>query len=152
MKKMSFVARFYEEEPIRFRCEACGACCHEWEGLVFIFKEEIAQMAGHLGVTERAFTKRYVSRTREGEHYLRLTDENACIFLEEDWRCRVHEVKPVLCRNFPVWDTVVYSKTDYERYLGLCLGLGQGERIPLKEIRRRLKENEKGPTPEDDRK
>ena len=85
-----------------FRCVGCGACCRIKDGIVRVGEEEIARIAEFLGMKEEEFIERetLVAPDRKGL-MLRSREDGACVWLTEENRCRIHEVKPDKCRTFP---------------------------------------------------
>ena len=93
-------------------CGTCGFCCKFGGG--FVLKEEVQKISDFLGITEKEFTEKYLTKSeRFNTTLLRIrsekTDKNygPCIFLDERKGCLIHEVKPLYCK------------------LGTCKGNGQ---------------------------
>ena len=86
--------------PVFLECDRCTACCR-WPGQVKLSTGEIEAIAAHLGIGEGEFIQRY-ARLNASRTGLALQDrpDGACIFLEGD-NCRVQQVKPQQCRDFP---------------------------------------------------
>lgn len=97
------VQRAVEEE---FECHRCGNCC-KGEGAVAITTAEAKRMADHLGQALKPFLKQYTIRVSRGLWWLldQPGEEQWCVFLTRDETglhgCRVNEVKPEQCRDFP---------------------------------------------------
>jgi Fe-S-cluster containining protein len=85
---------------VRYLCQRCTACCR-LPGDVRLDDDEIAGIAGFLGLGEVEFINRY-TRLRSDRRGLSLVerDDHSCIMLDGD-ACRIHEVKPRQCRGFP---------------------------------------------------
>lgn len=85
-----------------FACRSCGNCCRG-EGQVFVSRERAVAIAGFLGLALSAFRELYTREDVPGGHLLRdrSADDDACIFLDDENRCRIHPVKPDQCRTFP---------------------------------------------------
>jgi Fe-S-cluster containining protein len=83
-----------------FKCTGCGECCR-WSGSVLLTESDIAQMAGHLELSEQEFIDRH-TRLAPNRIQLALLDntDGNCSFLNGD-RCSVYEVRPEQCRTFP---------------------------------------------------
>lgn len=83
-----------------YQCQRCTRCCR-WPGDVKVSDAEIESIAAFLGMSVEDFIARY-TRLRADRRGLSLTDhpDHSCIFL--DGRdCRINEVKPQQCRDFP---------------------------------------------------
>jgi uncharacterized protein len=91
-------------------------------------------MAAFLGMTERAFERKYVYRTR---HLLRLRKPPAsqCHFLTDNG-CALHPAKPVQCRAFPFWPESVESRAAWRQLKSYCPGVGKGEVVPVEAVQR----------------
>jgi Fe-S-cluster containining protein len=88
--------------PVLHECRQCGACCR-WPGPVRLAEEEINRLAVALGLTPEQFIADYTRLTtdRRGLTLIEQTG-GACILLQESGGCRVHDVKPQQCRDFPL--------------------------------------------------
>jgi hypothetical protein len=81
-----------------FECQQCGDCC-QGKGGILVRPEEAEEMAAHLKVSLEEFSRRYLEVFSLG---VRLATENGgCVFLGEGNHCRVHPVKPFICRQWP---------------------------------------------------
>lgn len=98
---------------MKFECARCGNCCR-WEGCVKVNDGEIDAIAEFLGMDVNDFLETYTC-LRPDRTGLSLTEaENgSCIFFEDgDFpRCRINEVKPQQCRDFPLkWNFPGWQK------------------------------------------
>lgn len=84
-----------------FECVKCGCCCR-WPGPVRVSESEISAIAGFLNIDETDFISRFTRLTadRRGLSLLEKTDAS-CLYLSDDNRCLIQEVKPRQCRDFP---------------------------------------------------
>ena len=80
-----------------FQCQQCGDCC-AGRGGIFVRPEEVAAMAAFLDLEEPEFSRRYVESSPLGNR-LGIA-AGVCVFMEDN-RCRVHPVKPFICRQWP---------------------------------------------------
>jgi Fe-S-cluster containining protein len=127
--------------PVFFDCQRCTACCR-WPGQVRVDDREIARMAEQIGVSESVFIQRY-TRIRRDRSGLALVDKanGECVFLDGN-ACRVQEVKPQQCRDFPnVWRAPEghpecqaiprrVSETEYIRLVAAATGRAEQE-VPI---------------------
>jgi len=78
-------------------CLQCGACCRE--NSVQLDSEDIERF-------ERAdrseLARMPYARRRDGKLTLRLTKERRCRLLGPDNRCGIYEIRPEMCRVFPM--------------------------------------------------
>lgn len=85
-----------------FRCVRCGNCCR-WAGYVKLTDPEIVAIAEYLGVSVAEFTARF-TKLAGNRRFLSLIEklDGTCIFFEEEPAgCRINQVKPQQCRDFP---------------------------------------------------
>ena len=121
-------------DGIRFECRGSGHCCHARGayGYVYLTLEDRARLAGHLGLSTAAFTRRHCAKT-EGILHLK-HPELDCAFLEEN-RCRVYEARPTQCRTWPFWPENMKAKVWQAEVAPTCPGIGRGRRWSREEIR-----------------
>jgi uncharacterized protein len=78
-------------------CLACGACCRE--NSVHLDSADIRRFER----ADRAeLTRMPYARRRDGKLTLRLTKERRCRLLGRDNRCGIYEIRPEMCRVFPM--------------------------------------------------
>ena len=106
-----------EEDLSRFECIGCGACCRIPNGIVRVGEDEISRIAGFLGMDEGEFISNEtdVAPDRRGL-ILKSREDGSCVYLSEDNRCMIHNVKPDKCRSFP------YEWVNNDSY-EVCAGL-----------------------------
>ena len=80
----------------RISCLECANCCRTTPAL--LTEKDIKRIATYLGIPAYQFRRRYVLRDLNGELCFRKVP---CVFLEEDNRCAVYEVRPASCRDYP---------------------------------------------------
>jgi Fe-S-cluster containining protein len=77
-------------------------------------------MAALLDMSPEEFSTRYVEVSSQGP---RLATANGfCIFLQ-DHRCRVHPVKPFICRQWPFLPALLVDAEELEQAKGACPGI-----------------------------
>lgn len=92
---------------MEFECIQCGKCCR-WPGFVWLTNEDIERLSENLSNGDIIdFTDTYVSydgpRSTEKRPVLRNkpgTEE--CVFLGNDNRCTIHDIKPEQCKKYPL--------------------------------------------------
>jgi Fe-S-cluster containining protein len=95
---------------------------------VFLSQEDLDSLAAAQGMKPGEFTEtwcRWVSLGR-GE-YLSLKEKANydCVFWKEG--CLVYPSRPLQCRTFPFWDSIVCSAAAWEKAGLGCPGMGRGE-------------------------
>jgi Fe-S-cluster containining protein len=106
------------ESPV-FHCQQCGDCC-AGRGGIFVKPEEVAAMAAYLELGEEEFCVRYLEPSSLGA---RLAITNGVCVLADDNRCRVHPVKPFICRQWPYLPALLIDEEEFEAAKGACPGL-----------------------------
>lgn len=85
----------------RYSCHGCGNCCRDFT--VQLREEDLGKLR------EQRWEERLgepVTVEFRGRTFLRQRDDGACIFWQQDGRCRIHaehgfEAKPIACQLFP---------------------------------------------------
>jgi len=123
-------------ESFRFSCTGCGQCC-TGPGDYYIEVSEVEQrrIREHLGVSWSWFRRRYVFRYDDEVESLAMEKGGACVFLDNNKRCRIYPVRPAQCRSYPYWPELLGSRRAWQREARRCEGIGQGPVIPLARIR-----------------
>jgi len=105
-----------------FDCRQCGDCC-QGRGGIFVRPEEVEEMAALLKMSPEEFYARFVEVSSQGPH---LTTVNGfCVFLEDN-HCRVHPVKPFICRQWPFLPALLVDPEELEGAKGACPGIDPG--------------------------
>ncbi len=114
---------------VRFTCQSgCINCCQQ-EGRVYITETDLVRAAKFLGMSAKAFEKKYVYRTRH-EMRLRKPPKKQCSFLREHG-CSIHPAKPTQCRTFPFWPELVENPVAWKWVGSYCPGVGKGPLIQI---------------------
>jgi Fe-S-cluster containining protein len=123
---------FYAE-GLRFSCTRCSACCRYGPGVVFLSEKDAGLLAIKLEMGYTDFVETYCrwipvdmagTVSGEGRERLSLKERSNydCIFWNNG--CSVYEARPLQCRTFPFWKSVLASPDIWE---GLdCPGAGKG--------------------------
>ncbi len=116
-------------DALRFTCiGGCTNCCNQ-RGFVYLTEADLKRAAAFVGMTARAFERRYVYRTK---HLLRLRKPRGsqCPFLVEKG-CTIHPAKPTQCRAFPFWPELVGDRAAWKEASGYCPGIGRGRLVSI---------------------
>lgn len=123
---------FYKEpfyrKGLRFSCTRCSACCRYESGFVFLSKKDVLILAVTLQMEYNKVIEtycRWVPGTR-GEERLSLkeTTDYDCIFWQNG--CSVYKGRPLQCRTFPFWPSILVSPDAWNRAAASCPGMGTG--------------------------
>ncbi len=108
------------DKPPVFHCRQCGDCC-AGRGGIHVRPQEVEAMAAHLSMPVEEFRRNFVEASLTGP---RLTVANGvCIFLQEGNNCRVHPVKPSICRQWPFLPALLVEADELEYAKGACPGI-----------------------------
>jgi Fe-S-cluster containining protein len=131
---------FYTE-GLRFTCKRCSSCCRYESGYVFLSREDLEALAAAQGMGQEEFVEtwcRWVSFGQKTE-YLSLKEkaDYDCIFWKDG--CLVYSSRPLQCRTFPFWDSVVSSPEAWGKTGRECPGIEEGELHSMARIETCLK-------------
>ncbi|MDR1506928.1 MAG: YkgJ family cysteine cluster protein [Treponema sp.] len=110
MKKAPFYAR-----GLRFSCTRCSSCCRYEAGFVFLSRKDAEVLAKELKLEYTAFVKtfcRWVPVPGGVQLSLKEKADFDCIFWENG--CKVYGSRPLQCRSFPFWESIVLSETGWK--------------------------------------
>jgi uncharacterized protein len=120
-------------DGVRFTCQpGCIACCDQ-DGMVYLTESDLVRAANFVGMTPKAFEKKYVYRTSHQMRF-RKPREKQCPFLNTDEGhrgCSIHPAKPTQCRTFPFWPELVENPISWKATGRYCPGIGKGELIQI---------------------
>lgn len=112
-----------------FRCTRCGDCCRGYGG-TYVGREDIAAIARFLGMDPAGFVERFCAMSG-GRYLLAQGPEGYCIFW--DTVCRIHPVKPRMCRRWPFIESVVRDVSNWKIMAAACPGMRTD--VPLDRVR-----------------
>ena len=122
------MSEWYAEDGLRFGCTRCGHCCTGSPGFVWISPAEVNTISRYLSLAPAKFTKRY-ARLVNGN--LSLVEKPGttgdCVFLTDDNRCAIQDVKPRQCLIFPFWPRLLVSREKWEQGTAQCPGSGAAD-------------------------
>ena len=102
-----------------FRCTLCGDCCRGYGG-TYVSREDIAAIARFLAIDPAVFIDRFC-RMSGGRYLLAQGADGYCIFW--DTVCRIHPVKPRMCRRWPFIESVVRDAFNWKIMAAACPGM-----------------------------
>ena len=102
-----------------FECHMCGDCCRGYGG-TYVSLSDIRAIAAYLKIDPADFKERYCRRS--GSRYvIAQADNGYCIFWDQ--LCRIHPVKPRMCRNWPFIDAVLKDVANWRIMGASCPGI-----------------------------
>lgn len=84
---------------------------------------ELTAMAALLGLAAEDFSARYLITTPLGPQ---LASRDGSCIMQEGALCRVHPVKPKICREWPFLPALLNHADEFEAAKGACPGLAGG--------------------------
>lgn len=130
---------FYDD-GLCFECQRCLYCCSSEPGYVFLSDEDITNAHNVLDMTREEFLGLYCRYVDYGSYYLVSLKEKRnydCVFLTPNG-CSIYSGRPLQCRTYPFWSSVVESRENWESEKRSCLGIGKGRKISKEEIEAEL--------------
>jgi len=109
-----------DKSPV-FHCRQCGDCC-AGRGGIHVRPQEVEAMAAHLSMSREEFSRNFVEASAMGPR-LTVAANGSCIFLQEGNNCRVHPVKPFICRQWPFLPVLLVEADELEYAKGACPGI-----------------------------
>jgi Fe-S-cluster containining protein len=131
---------FYTD-GLRFSCTRCSSCCRYESGYVFLSRKDLDILSAALDTVPEDFIKiwcRWVWLGGETE-YLSLKEKlnYDCVFWKDG--CTVYQSRPLQCRTFPFWESILVSSAAWEGASRECPGMGHGELYDMARIEERLR-------------
>ena len=131
MVKMQKNDHFYAQ-GLRFSCKRCSTCCRFEAGFVFLSRKDTSLLAAALNMKYNEFLDAYCRwvPVGEGKKHLSLNEKPNydCIFWGSGQSdgCLVYENRPLQCRLFPFWPSVLCSENSWQMTARDCPGMDQG--------------------------
>ncbi len=131
-------------DGLQFTCTSCGHCCRYEPGYVFLSDDDVETLSNHLKITDKVFLANYCRIVNLGiTNRLSLTekDNNDCIFWSDG--CTVYRARPLQCRTYPFWPSIMGAPENWERESLECPGINRGKKHSAREIRREIRKRER---------
>ena len=139
-------------DGLKFTCTQCGNCCTGPSGYVWISDVEVNRLAEFLKLTPREVRGRYCRKvgTRWTLRERRAANgDYDCVFLTEGATggpkrrelaageaipmkkrgCSIYPVRPLQCRTWPFWQSLLASEEMWKGASRRCPGLDRGSRL-----------------------
>jgi len=150
MLKEAEKSPFYAQ-GLLFSCTRCSACCRFESGFVFLSEKDVSLLCTALKMELMSFTKTYCRWTpaENGKFQLSLKEKSNydCIFWAKEpvEGCAVYDQRPLQCRAFPFWSSIVDNKNSWEMAARDCPGMGKGTLHSRDSVEKWLVAREKEP-------
>lgn len=134
------------ESGLKFECTQCGNCCTGSPGYVYVTEEEIERIAAFLRRPGQGLEPHQIRRV--GRDWSLTEDKKSgdCVFLERTSTgkrvCSIYPVRPMQCRTWPFWDSLLESPETWDAATWDCPGMNKGRLYDFVqiEIRRTAKD------------
>lgn len=120
----------WEPRGLQFTCTRCSNCCRHESGYVFLSEQDISRLSQGLSLDRDAFIDAYCKTVNLGlvrRISLKEQENFDCVFFTEG-RCSVYPFRPLQCRSYPFWPSVVDSRESWENEASHCPGINIGRR------------------------
>jgi Fe-S-cluster containining protein len=119
---------------LRFSCARCSECCRIDPGFVFLREGDLSALVPALKTKYAEFIQRYCRWTPDvdGKERLSLKEKANydCILWSNG--CACYEARPLQCRTYPFWPSMLASRKTWEAMS--CPGMGRGTLHSREEI------------------
>ncbi|MDR0383107.1 MAG: YkgJ family cysteine cluster protein [Spirochaetaceae bacterium] len=118
---------FYRD-GLRFSCKRCSFCCRAGPGFVFLSRTDAESIAKSLDMRLREFIQAYCRWVEwDGGKRLSLKEKASldCVFWKDG--CSIYETRPVQCKTYPFWASMLGSEEEWRDMTSGCPGAGSGE-------------------------
>jgi Fe-S-cluster containining protein len=136
---------FYAQ-GLRFFCVRCSNCCRHESGVVFLSKKDVVVLARQMRIGYNDFIETYcrwvpTDSGNRGLSFLSLKEvlkrekeksSYDCVFWEGG--CTVYAARPLQCRAFPFWHSILASPQSWKSTAASCPGMGTGTLFTRNEI------------------
>ncbi|MBC8292078.1 MAG: YkgJ family cysteine cluster protein [Proteobacteria bacterium] len=143
------VARATAADPadgLCFECTGCGDCCRVRDGYdcVYLYEDDAERLSLELALELDEFLERYAFVDELGWTRIKM-DSDACPFFNrENNCCSVYEARPLQCRTFPFWDSMLTGNAGRLSWRSsarrMCEGVGQGNKWPAAQVNKLVAE------------
>jgi Fe-S-cluster containining protein len=127
--------KLFYEDGLRFSCQRCSSCCRAGPGFVFLSETDTLVISKTLDMTAHEFIKVYCRWVRwDDGARLSLKEKSSldCIFWKDG--CSIYEARPVQCRTYPFWASMLDSEETWRSAAAFCPGAGKGGIVSKKFI------------------
>jgi Fe-S-cluster containining protein len=124
------------DSGLRFACTQCSKCCRHDSGFVFLSEDDLDRLCRFTQLAPVEFVERYCRWVPFGaDAHLSLTEQanRDCVFWK-DGGCSVYEARPLQCRTYPFWSTIVDEERHWQQEALECPGIGIGRARDAAEI------------------
>ena len=104
-------------------------------GFVYLSNRDIKRLSLFTKLKKDDFINLYCDKTDEFTHLKEKLKNGNCIFLKNK-KCTIYKARPTQCRTWPFWNENLNAKKWNNEIAKFCPGIGKGEIISKKEIKK----------------
>ncbi len=105
-----------------FACTRCGSCC-QGDTTVSLDQDDQQRMIAELGLTRQQVEEEYWRIT--GTVVQMKTNDNHCIFYQQESGCSVHIGRPWRCGQWPLHPSILDDENNFHTIRESCPGLNK---------------------------
>jgi len=119
---------FYDS-GLKFTCKRCSTCCRYDAGFVFLSESDLDKLTSEMKMNRNNFIDMYCRwiKDKNGKDVLSLREKPNKDCILWDRGCIVYIQRPLQCKTFPFWDSVVSSRAAWNMAASGCPGMNYGE-------------------------
>jgi Fe-S-cluster containining protein len=114
---------------LKFSCKRCSSCCRYDAGFVYLCENDLNKLIMKLNMDRNSFIRTYCRWVTDsnGKEVLSLKEKinKDCILWDSG--CMVYTERPLQCRTFPFWESIVASAQSWDIAASGCPGMNSGE-------------------------
>ena len=122
---------YFFDNGLKFECQNCGSCCNGAPGSIYVTSEEIEMISDFLELDKEIVIERCLYPYRDS-FSIRECEDGRCLFYEAG--CAIYHVRPVQCRTYPFWISILRSEKTWNDASKKCPGIGKGRFYSKEEI------------------
>jgi len=92
----SIMQELHEEAFEKIDCLTCANCCKTTSPI--FTNKDIERIAAHLKLRPAGLVEKYLHLDEDGDYVL---NSSPCTFLDDDNYCKIYDVRPKACREYP---------------------------------------------------
>lgn len=104
-----------------FACLGCGECCRGYGG-TFVSEKDIEAISRYLKIDRRRFVSEFCQLSG-GKTVLAQGKNGYCLLWDEHKQCRIHPVKPQMCKNWPFIQNLLVDPENWQAMASSCPGM-----------------------------
>jgi len=151
LKKLKLLKKkFHYSKGLKFSCiYDCDQCCRGEPGIILVSKNDMENISTYLNISIYDFMNNYSTLITDlfsinygyikKAYSINEIDDGSCIFLK-DKKCLIYPVRPLQCRSYPFWPSIIKTEKNWEDEKRYCPGINRGKLYSFEEISKILEE------------